>query len=619
MTPSSERESSKTSQSYGRGYNRGSIGRAQQASEDDRPFAEVRKNLHDIWRIISLHRWMFFVPFCVVTSGAFIASLYYPRTYRATTSFERRNDPIMMNLPMSAGAASFKYFRNTMVRDLTSVECLAEVVEKLGLVKNLERDADGELTPNSKRHRDSIARSLGGTLGISTSSPSELMDVIRVTYTGPDPTIGKKLVDQVKRTYIRRTMVWIHDYLVSQRDYFQREADEASVELKRAHRRETELRLDNPHMNPNDPGAISLKLSQLEIERRELQLRRREYEAELSAQRQLLAAIEPEQVQSDEGPRAEGSGHVAGPPDPMVLQLQEQLAVLNGRLREFRNSRGMTDQHPDVQEVMQSRSRIEERLTSLGVPMTPMSAATAPLYAASPDGRDSGALVRQWQSDRTRLLVQIATQEGKIKDVTISLQTNDHATSQIQLAKQQIFQKQEEFAEVMGAVAKARQAYSRHELTVAEIVPAIKAIEQDRLMKFSEGSPARGSSSPISPKAPSIVLLAILAGAAAGAVFVILAELIDNVFRGSAQVSRNLGIPILEAIDEIVTGQDRRRKLIQRAVVSPVIILICLGTTGLTGSMAYLSIRQPWTYQKIRNIPQAALELFVNISEDTSD
>ena len=67
-----------------------------------------------------------------------------------------------------------------------------------------------------------------------------------------------------------------------------------------------------------------------------------------------------------------------------------------------------------------------------------------------------------------------------------------------------------------------------------------------------------------------------------------------------------------------MTGQDRRRKLIQRAVVSPVIILFCLGATGLTGSMAYLSIRQPWTYQKIRNIPQAALELFVNTSDDAS-
>ena len=58
--------------------------------------------------------------------------------------------------------------------------------------------------------------------------------------------------------------------------------------------------------------------------------------------------------------------------------------------------------------------------------------------------------------------------------------------------------------------------------------------------------------------------------------------------------------------------KDRRRLLVKRAVVGPLAIVCCLGLTGLTGFMAYLSVKQPWTYQKIRNIPQAALELFVD-------
>jgi hypothetical protein len=50
---------------------------------------------------------------------------------------------------------------------------------------------------------------------------------------------------------------------------------------------------------------------------------------------------------------------------------------------------------------------------------------------------------------------------------------------------------------------------------------------------------------------------------------------------------------------------------VYHAVVTPLIVLCCLGLTGLTGSMAYLSITQPWTYQKIRNVPEAALHLFI--------
>ena len=49
----------------------------------------------------------------------------------------------------------------------------------------------------------------------------------------------------------------------------------------------------------------------------------------------------------------------------------------------------------------------------------------------------------------------------------------------------------------------------------------------------------------------------------------------------------------------------------QRAVVTPITIVVCMCITGLAGSMAYLNITQPWTYQKMRKIPEAALEFFV--------
>ena len=47
------------------------------------------------------------------------------------------------------------------------------------------------------------------------------------------------------------------------------------------------------------------------------------------------------------------------------------------------------------------------------------------------------------------------------------------------------------------------------------------------------------------------------------------------------------------------------------------IVLCCLGVTGLTGSMAYLSLRRPWAYERIRSIPQVAIDLFVE-SNDTA-
>ena len=143
---------------------------------------------------------------------------------------------------------------------------------------------------------------------------------------------------------------------------------------------------------------------------------------------------------------------------------------------------------------------------------------------------------------------------------------------------------------------------------MASIDPAIDAIDGGRLVWFTEGPPARGSSIPVAPRAQNIVVLSLLVGLAIGIGCVVLAEVLDHVYRSSGQVAHSLGLPILEAIDEIVTAQDRRHLLVKRVVITPLIVVCCLWVTGLTGSMAYLSISRPSTYQKLRRIPQAAIE-----------
>lgn len=580
--------------------------------DEDRPFAEMRRVLNDSLRLLALHRWLFFVPFCLVTCGAFIASLYYPRTYSAMTNFEVRNDPVMSDLPLSAGVASFKFFRNTMVRDLTSAECMAEVVESLGLLRDAERDENGSLTRASIRRRDEIARAYGAHLDVASTSPSELIDIVRITYTGPDPTIGRRLVDAVKRTYIRRTRAWIRDFLISQRDYFLVESEDAAREVLEAQREETQLRLDNPHINPSDPGSISTRIAQLEMERRELQLRRRECEGEITAQRQLLVSIEPSVAMS--AGVAASQGNTSDYMSPATMQTLARMRELDGKVAKLRDSRGMTDQHPEIREMLEERTTLEAALADQQKNDLEAAQLEGPPVDARPEtwARAAGAM-NAFQGERTRVAVQIAALTEKLHDIDAGLSTNDMTLQELERAKGELYGKQEEFAAVLARVSKAKQRYAQIGTTLSTIEPAIKAAEQDRLLQFSEGSPAHGSAMPVSPKASTIVLLALLAGVIAGVIFVVLAEVLDHVFRSSGQVGRSLGLPILEAIDEIVTGNDRRRLLVHRVVLSPVLVILFVACTGLSGSMAYLSITRPWTYQRIRNIPNAALNLFIEM------
>ena len=588
-------------------------GRGEGPAEDERPFSEIRRNVYDALRLVSLHRWAFFVPFSVVSCAAFTLSLSYPRTYRATTSFERKNDPVMMNLPMSSGAASFKYFRNTMVRDLTSVGNLEEVVDNLGLTEDYERNDQGELTSSSRSRRLSLARSLGGTLKINTASPSEHIDIITVTYTGPDPAIGRRLVDEVKRTYIRRTMAWIHNFLTSQRDYFQNEAKEADAKMKKLKHEDTRLRLENPLLDPMNPASIALSLSQLEMEHRELDMREREYSAELASMEQsLVLLVGPQAVYKPDDTLPQT--HVR----PLFMsaksiELRDAIHNLDLKVKSLKAKKGMTDLHPSITALRRERDVLEQQLRMQhhqDLQLAPTETQETSIALGTPVLESPTLSV-----ERNRVITQVAAQKAKLKDLRISITGNEARTSQLEQAKRDVYQKQDEFADVTGKVAQARQAQRQLQTTLASIEPAIKAIEQNRLLQFSEGLPARGSAIPVSPSAKTVILLALLAGLATGVVFVILAEVFDHVYRSSSQIARSLGLPLLESIDEIVTAQNRRVLFLRRVVLNPLIIGSFLLLLGTTGSMAYLSIERPWTYQKLRAFPDAIIRLFAESAD----
>lgn len=557
----------------------------------------------------SLHRWAFFVPMCIVMSGAFLLSLYYPRTYSATTSFERQNDPILADLPMSQGAATFKLFRTTIAQDLTSIACMSEVVDKLNLIKDVERGPDGALTKRGERQRASLAASLASRISINTQTPNDHVDKIRITYTGPDPHIGKKLLDELKATYIRRTMSWIQKHLEGLRDYYKIETDSALAALRKAERDQTRLRLEHPYINPQNPESITTRLSQLEMSREEWERRRREYTSNLDAQRQVLASIE---TQLDAHMNLSGLGG-SGEPTLYVSantrRVNQNIEDIETEMNRLRATRGMTDAHPDMQaqmaehQALRSELELQRRRDRDAVERGLVDATTINALALAT------GTATPLQSDRARVLVQLSAEEAKIKECEINLESTQHMIEKLETAKAQIFELQEEYADVSGQVSMTRRNYANMAGILAKIEPALRVNQQNKLLHWAPGPPASGAATPINPKSRTVILLALIAGAGVGVIFVVLAEILDHVYRNSSQVARSLGLPLLESIDEIVTAKDRRRLLVHRTVATPLILLLCLGAVGLTGSMAYLSIERPATYERIQRIPRSAIDL----------
>ena len=344
--------------------------------------------------------------FVITSVAALIFSFLVNPIYEAKTTIMIEQDGGMQQSLFGAGGFMDRETEiNNQVEILKSRTLAEEVLS--GLRESVETDRFSLIQDLKEgATQDDAVQALRDNL---TIVPLRETDIIEITYTGPDPTIGTRLLNELKATYTRRTMAWVQQHLEGLRDYYAVETAGAMELLRAAEREQTRLHLDNPYLKPRYPGALSNKLSQLESERNELLRRRREYVADLEGQRQILASIEAQYVSRNTltapGEEDSPSGYLS----PKAIHLMGLIEEIDGKVRELRRTRGMTDEHPEIKELLAARRWHETELATQHARDHEMAVSNGPLETEWPFNI-AGANVpgEPWQSDRARLLVQIA-------------------------------------------------------------------------------------------------------------------------------------------------------------------------------------------------------------------
>lgn len=611
------------------------------SNDTERPLAEMRKNVNDVLRILYVHRWAFLVPCCAAATLVFVLSLSYPRTYTATTSFERRNDPVVMNLQLREGTGSFALWRSTMRKDLTSVRVVGEAIEHMGLTEDFPRDENGQLTEAGSKKRDALASTLGSRISVVYRGPNEHIDFVTLTYVGPDPLLGRELLQEVKKAYIRWTEERIQDLLEDQHEYFTAQAKEAFTQLQQARRKLIDIQLENPLVDPDNPSLIVAEITQREMERKNLELRRREYEAELATELDILDALDdPERMQqAATGVQAAPAREAEAGEKPQrrvvrvteskeTKRLRAEMARLTDEITKLKATRGMTDAHPDIVERRQQLDWLQEQLTK----QRERDLTTAVASRQSEDTADQDKLAStivstandnaaaQLERERRRGQLRVRGIEEKIREVDLSIDANEERVGMLDDARKSMHEVREKCAAAREVVNGIVAEYNSLQRNASDLEPAMRANAAGKLCKFIDQHQASGGLTPVSPKLATIIMMAIMIGVGTGAIFILLAEVFDNIIRSSHQVSRTLGIPILESIDEIVTARDKRRRLIRRTVLLPILMVVGVGSVVTSGTMAYLSLERPWTYEKIKHLPEKAKDwLATSIEEVPAD
>ncbi len=563
-------------------------------------FGNMRRSVSEVLRVLSVRKWVFLVPFCIATSAAFTLSLYVPRRYVAKTVFERRDDPVLVNLPRSEGTGAFVAFRRTLANDVADVRSLTKMVEKRGLLEKLQTPSEG--SPADARR---WAERASSGIEVSFLHQSPNLDMIELRLAMDDPTDARLLLNEVRDHYIRTTQERITRHLSETRDYFEGECDQRQAIVEQLQDDLLTFQQEHHGLNPLNPAINFAQLDTLRTDLTMLKRRQREMETRLGARREALPVVSVSENEDVAGVAANmgiGLGMEVSVRSAESMRLASELQDVWNQIDDLKFSRGMTDRHPEIQSLRRRADRLvatirqqdvedEQRLAANRVMQIPMMPAVRKVAGTS----------------RPEAFVEVEILERLVADNLEEIAVAGSRIAELEGMQREAFRRRKEFSTRQSQVERAKYDLGLFRTYADQINRVLKADESQRGILFEKIKPARCSFIPMSPRLTTVVLLAMVAGGGLGTVMVLLSELFDRTIRTRHQVMEGLGLPILESIDVIATLAVRRKRMFMKYLLVPSASLVLLVVVGGSGSMAYLSLHNKSVYERAIALPKSVM------------
>lgn len=563
---------------------------------------DLRNTLGEAARI-ARHRWRrALVALNLVAAAALWGSQYLPRRYTASTLFERRDDPVLQNLVQSNSPYSFEHLKTTMALDMTGSRALATALEQAGLVPAGTFTSTAALNERERAVLDAaVARHrIRPSLRLLQSTPS--LDTIELRCDAADPDVARRLTVLLRDGYIAQTRERIREILGGTREFFAAEADRLQSRLAETDERLQEGLEDFPGLDPTDPVGLGNRLELLRAQRDTLFQRQAALAADVEAREAFLAGAPPvyatdaaaAATQQELYPPTTATSYVDQALDRAIEKVQQQIVDLVTANR-------MTLEHPDVKAQyarLQALQNLRTALATSEPPETEGDGGVAGEGAAPEPGRSPAVppavsdAYRQWQAQQMRVELELdalhrqhETAAGQYAEAQARLERFEALYTQFRSQDDGIRRLTHERQEAIAELSVWQGHLARLERILAAESGA-RGTQFALLEEPNEGAP------PTQPRLASIFVVSSGLGLAAAVLLVVLSELLDRSFRSPGQVSRVLGVPVLECIGVIPTPRERRRARLARLVWVPTLSGLLL-TLTVSAVLAYASLAAP--------------------------
>ncbi len=568
---------------------------------DDSPLAQAQHTVGETLRVLILRRWAFFVPFCVVATLAALISHQVPRKYSVTTTVERRDNPVLQSLPANTTIRLVKDSRPTVARELCDTRLMEDVLDDIGMTASFPRAPGGELTAEGQQARRSLAARYvaGVSVDVKSFAGDTSFDNITISCDGQDPAHLADVCNALRDRYITQTRAKMTQRLTETREYFHEQAVACQTRIADLNRARLGRALDSSLADLADPQSVANRLQRLRSERDVLLRERDDLEVRIEAHEDNLGRLH----QLAGRRRGETAAGASAPyRSPQAVRMQSEIEEIDAQIHRERQENKKTSRHPDVAELLRKREMLAQRL-SRQEELDALAAAATPALgsaAASLPSTGSDTLLAQVSN----LEMELKTLRNQLQRTTRSLEVVEADVKDFEARKSEVFENFQAREDVSDALRTAQQEYLVYQATLSKLDTLLTADENERAIGFTVLAPARAAMAPSSPQPNMVLMVTLLLGTICGACGVLLAEIFDRSFHTTRQVTRSVGLSVLECIDEIVTAADRARQFRRRVLLTPVVVVFMLAAVSGSNAMAYLSLKRPQTYHSLRRTPE---------------
>lgn len=519
--------------------------------------------LFELWVIFRRHFWRFFLPAVLVAVMVLVIGLILPRKYRAEAHFERSTDLALSEMTDRGASDAFKDSRGQITLEINSNAAISNVLRKL----------DGRLREMGVVQGDEDLKALARDVARKVVPHWELRtpesDRVRLEYTGSHPIATKLIVNGLVEHYIETTRQSMEDRLTRSSEFFQQELARHRAKLDALESEVLKFEIEYGELLPEHPYGLQSRIAEAQNTVTELVARRESIELKIDAIIEELSK-EPVFVQVE----------VMGP-NPELARLEGELRELRSELAEMTTVYKMTDAHPDIQIKNKELARL--RLQAQEIPPEVVTSRT---QRENPKRSELELRLSDARADNKALSEQIKAYKGRID--LMGGETD------------QMYAVRSQYRKLTRETSQAQRQINFWQDNLRRVDMALTADTNQRGVQLKFLSPANASSMPISPNLFQVYTAAFILAIGAGVLSVFFAHRSDESFSSQDELGKNVSIPILGSVGELISQRQMQIRRLRNMVLYPGGVTAAASVVMAVGFVLYLDLEHPEKLHKLK-------------------